>query len=61
MLKLSFFRGLFYGLFFSSVLWAGIFFTVKSVINLSSVEMAPQAEVVSPQMTATPLVAANEL
>ena len=60
MLKLSFFRGLFYGLFFSSVLWAGIFFTVKSVINMGSVEMPPQAEVVSPEV-ATPLVAANEL
>ncbi len=60
MLKLSFFRGLFYGLFFSSFLWAGIFYTVKSVINMGTAEIAPQAEIESTQK-ATPLVAANEL
>lgn len=54
MLKLSFFRGLFYGLFFSSFLWAGIFYTVKTITNNDSVEIETQSEV------PTSLVATNE-
>ena len=48
MLNFSFFRGLFYGLFFSSFLWAGIFYTVKTLTNSDSIEVQVQEEVAIP-------------
>jgi len=62
MLNFSFFRGLFYGLFFSSFLWAGIFYTVKTIANIGVDGIEAQAPAVTPvaEEAAIPIAASTE-